>query len=123
MAKYFFTGLSQTPLMYLLSFFFRDQSSPHSIIIIIILLIGHQFVIVYHSLFDFDDPSWKEKDKHQLELKIKLILNLNPYFFFRINKKDIMNHVYFSTAIAIQAVTGTIMMFVFNSLLKREMSG
>ena len=101
MAKYFFTGLSQTPLMYLLSYLFRDQPYPHSIIIIIILLIGHQFVIVYHSLFDFDDPSWKEKDKHQLELKIKLILNLNPYFFFRINKQDIMNNAYFSAAIAI----------------------
>jgi hypothetical protein len=101
MAKYFFTGLSQTPLMYLLSFLFRDQSSPHSIIIIIILLIGHQFVIVYESLFDFEDPSWKEKDKQELELKIKLILNLNPYFFFRINKQDIMNNAYFSAAIAI----------------------
>lgn len=113
MAKYFFTGLSQTPLMYLLSFFFRDQSYPHSIIIIIILLIGHQFVIVYHSLFDFDDPGWTDQHK----LMIKLNLNMNPYFFFRINMKDIMNQAYFATAIGIQAVTGTLMMFILNALL------
>jgi DNA helicase HerA-like ATPase len=77
------------------------------------LLIGHQFIIVYHSLFDFDDPDWKEDEK----LSIKLILNLNPFFFFRINKNDLMNRWYFSRAIAIQAVTGTIMMFIFNKLL------
>ena len=54
---------------------------------------------------------------------IKLALNLNPYFFFRINTKDIMNHSYFGTAIGIQTATGTVMMLIFNALLKREMRG
>jgi DNA helicase HerA-like ATPase len=82
-------------------------------------LIGHQFIIVYHSLFDFDDPGWTEDKK----LFIKYILNLNPYFFFRINKEDLKNRLYFSIAIAIQAVTGTIMMFILKKLLQREMTG
>jgi len=48
MGKYFFTGLSQTPLLYLLSQIFRNnESSPHSLIIIFILFFGHQFLIVY----------------------------------------------------------------------------
>jgi len=40
---------------------------------------------------------WAEENEYQ----IKLLLNINPYFFFRINQGDIVKYPYFVIAIGI----------------------